>query len=246
MTSIPFGAVLFDCDGVLVDSEPITNRVLADMLGELGWALAVEDCMRIFTGKAVKDEAALIEAHTGFRLTPEWLGHFRHRRNEALERDLVAIPNAVQAVRTLHDALGGRIACASGADRHKVELQLDKVGLLDCFSGRIFSGHEMPRSKPAPDVYLAAAAALGVDPSCCAVIEDTVTGAAAGVAAGARVFGYSPTDLGHSTPEALRALGVVEVFRDMAHLPALLGGFSPVDRLQAAGSSSQRAGPDRA
>jgi HAD superfamily hydrolase (TIGR01509 family) len=222
MNAFPFDAVLFDCDGVLVDSEPITNRVLAEMLGELGWQLSVEESMRIFTGKAVKDEAALIETQTGFALTPDWLHAFRLRRNEALERDLTAIPGAAQAVRALHAALDGRIACASGADRHKVELQLDKIGILDCFEGRIFSGHEMPRSKPAPDVYVAAATALGVDPARCAVVEDTVTGAAAGVAAGATVFGYSPSDLGHSSPDALRATGVARVFTDMVQLPPLL------------------------
>ena len=225
MTAFPFDAVLFDCDGVLVDSEPITNRVLAEMLGELGWALTVEECMRIFTGKAVKDEATLIEARTGFTLTPEWLVGFRERRNIALERELVAIPGAATAVRALHSALQGRIACASGADRFKVELQLDKIGILDCFKGRVFSGHEMPRSKPAPDVYLAAAEALGVDPARCAVVEDTVTGARAGVAAGATVFGYSPSDFGHSGPEALRAVGVAHVFTDMAQLPSLLAGW---------------------
>ena len=222
MNAFPFDAVLFDCDGVLVDSEPITNRVLAEMLGELGWALSVEESMRIFTGKAVKDEAALIEAQTGFAITPDWLHAFRLRRNEALERDLTAIPGAAQAVRALHAALDGRIACASGADRHKVELQLDKIGILDCFKDRIFSGHEMPRSKPAPDVYVAAAVALGVDPARCAVVEDTVTGATAGVAAGATVFGYSPSDLGHSSPDALRATGVARVFTDMVQLPPLL------------------------
>ncbi|MBB3176982.1 HAD family phosphatase [Variovorax sp. Sphag1AA] len=225
MSAFPFDAVLFDCDGVLVDSEPITNRVLAEMLGELGWELTVDECMRIFTGKAVKDEATLIKARTGFTLTPEWLVGFRERRNVALERELVAIPNAATAVRALHATLDGRIACASGADRFKVELQLDKIGILDCFKGRVFSGHEMPRSKPAPDVYLAAAEALGVDPTRCAVVEDTVTGAAAGVAAGATVFGYSPSDLGHSGPEALRAIGVSHVFTDMADLPALLAGW---------------------
>ncbi|MDR2154587.1 MAG: HAD family phosphatase [Burkholderiaceae bacterium] len=231
MDPFPFDAVLFDCDGVLVDSEPITNRVLAEMLGELGWALTVEDAMRIFTGKAVKDEAALIEARTGFAITPEWLAGFRERRNVALARDLVAIPGAAQAARALHAALDGRIACASGADRHKVELQLDKIGILDCFEGRIFSGHELPRSKPAPDVYLVAAQALGVDPARCAVVEDTVTGAAAGVAAGATVFGYSPSDLGHSGPQALRAAGVAQVFADMARLPALLKDWRCVSGL---------------
>ena len=79
-----------------------------------------------------------------------------------------------------------------------------------------------PRSKPAPDVYLAAAAALGVDPRRCAVVEDTVTGATAGVAAGATVFGYSPPEAGHDTPVALRQAGVVEVFANMADLPTLL------------------------
>jgi HAD superfamily hydrolase (TIGR01509 family) len=84
----------------------------------------------------------------------------------------------------------GRLACASGADRAKVELQLTKVGLDHLFAGKIFSGMETPRSKPAPDVYLAAAAALGVDPARAAVVEDTATGVRAGVAAGATVFGY--------------------------------------------------------
>ncbi|RYF34353.1 MAG: HAD family phosphatase [Comamonadaceae bacterium] len=227
--AFPFDAVLFDCDGVLVDSEPITNRVLADMLGELGWQLTAEESMRIFTGKAVRDEAALIEAHTGFAITPDWLAAFRERRNVALDAELVAVAGAPEAVRALHRVLGGRIACASGADRHKVELQLAKAGILDCFEGRVFSGHETPRSKPFPDVYLAAAKALDVDPGRCAVVEDTVTGATAGVAAGATVFGYSPPGLagfGHSDPDAMRAVGAVQVFTDMAQLPAVLAAWT--------------------
>jgi HAD superfamily hydrolase (TIGR01509 family) len=225
--SIPFDAVLFDCDGVLVDSEPITHRVLRDMLEERGWALTPEECMRIFIGKAVKDERALIEAQTGTPVTDEWLRSFWARRNIALDRDLVEIPGASTAVRALHAALDGRIACASGADRKKVELQLQKVGLFDAFDGRIFSGHETPRSKPFPDVYLAAASALDVDPARCAVIEDSVTGATAGVAAGATVFGYSPGGLGHSGAEELRAVGVADILTDMAELPAVLAAWRP-------------------
>ena len=223
----PFEAVLFDCDGVLVDSEPITNGVLRDMLEELGWTLTRDECMRIFVGKAVKDEAATIERETGFAITPEWLGTFWQRRNAALDRELLEVPGAPQAVRALHAALDGRIACASGADRGKVRLQLGKIGILDAFEGRIFSGHETPRSKPFPDVYLAAAEALGVDPKRCAVIEDTVTGATAGIAAGATVFGYSPGGLGHSSADALRAIGVREVFVDMAQLPEVLSAWRP-------------------
>ncbi|RZI63787.1 MAG: HAD family phosphatase [Variovorax sp.] len=227
-TSFPFDAVLFDCDGVLVDSEPLTNGVLRDMLEERGWTLSSADCMRLFVGKAVKDERASIEANTGMPVTDEWLASFWARRNVVLERDLVEIPGAPAAVRALHAALAGRIACASGADRNKVELQLRKIGLFDAFEGRVFSGHETPRSKPAPDVYLAAAQALGVDPARCAVVEDTVTGATAGVAAGATVFGYSPGGLGHSGADALRGVGAAAIFTDMAQLPALLADWREV------------------
>lgn len=224
---LPFDAILFDCDGVLVDSEPITHGVLTQMLGELGWQLSHEECMRIFVGKAVKDEAALIEARTGFTVTPEWLRGFWARRDEALERDLLAVPGAIDSVRVVHAALGGRIACASGADRRKVELQLAKVGLSDAFDGRVFSGHETPRSKPWPDVYLAAAEALGVAPERCAVVEDSVTGATAGLRAGASVFGYCPGGPGHSGALAMREAGVRHLFDDMAKLPQVLAAWRP-------------------
>jgi HAD superfamily hydrolase (TIGR01509 family) len=213
-----FEAVLLDCDGVLVDSEPIVNRVLRDMLVERGWALSEAECLRIFVGKMVKDERARIEQETGQPLTEEWLARFRARRNVALEQELRVVPGAHDAVRAVHERLDARIACASGADRHKVELQLRKVGLYDYFAGRIFSGHEMPRSKPHPDVYLAAAAALTAPPQRCAVVEDTLTGATAGLAAGATVFAYVP----HGDGDAFRRAGVAAVFADMAELPALL------------------------
>ena len=217
-----FEAILFDCDGVLVDSEPITNGVLCEMLNEAGWLLAPEECMRLFIGKTVRSEAARIEAETGRPLTDAWMAEFYARRNARLQTELVAIPNAPQAVRAVHGLLHGRIACASGADRQKVEMQLAQVGLAPLFAGRVFSGHEMPATKPAPDVYLAAAAAVGVPPLRCLVVEDTVTGVTAGVAAGATVLGYSPSPVGHGSAEALRAAGAVQVMADMAELPALL------------------------
>jgi HAD superfamily hydrolase (TIGR01509 family) len=220
--TLRFDAVLFDCDGVLVDSEPITNGVLRDMLEELGWVLTPDECMRLFVGKAVKDEAALIEARTGRPLGDVWMAEFRERRNQGLVARVQAIPHAVDAARAAHALCGGRIAVCSGADRFKVELQLDKCGLATFFTGQVYSGHEMPRSKPAPDVYLAAAAALGVDPARCAVVEDTVTGVTAGVAAGCTVFGYSPAEAGHDAPDALRAAGARVIFTGMDQLEALL------------------------
>ncbi|MEJ6021710.1 HAD family hydrolase [Ramlibacter sp. PS4R-6] len=217
-----FGAVLFDCDGVLVDSERITNGTLREMLGELGWQLSPEECMRLFVGKAVKDERALIEAKTGQPLTEEWMVRFRERRNVRLMAEVQAIAGALDAVKELHRLFDGRIACGSGADLPKVLMQLEKCGLLPYFEGRVFSGHDLPRSKPAPDVYLVAAKSVGVDPARCLVVEDTITGVTAGVAAGATVFGYSPPEAGHDAPDALRAAGAALVFTRMADLPALV------------------------
>lgn len=213
-----FDAVLFDCDGVLVDSETITNSVLRDMLEELGWSLSLKDCMDLFVGNTVMDKQVQIEAQTGKPLTQDWLLSFRARRNAALDADIRAITNIHATVRQLYELTRGRIACASGADRPKIELMLHKVGLAEYFEGRIFSGHEMPRSKPFPDVYLAAAAQLGVPAHRCAVVEDTLTGLAAGVAAGATVFAYAPQGDGRALLEA----GAHRVFADMAELPALL------------------------
>ena len=218
-SAMSFAAILFDCDGVLVDSEPITMRVLRQCLHESGWSLSLAECMALFVGVTVRSKTALIEARTGQPLTDAWMDDFYARRNRALTAELQPIAGAVDAVRTLHARLQGRIACASGADRLKVELQLAQVGLADCFAGRVLSGHEMPRSKPAPDVYLAAAQALALAPACCLVVEDTPTGVQAGVAAGATVWAYVPPGADRA---ALRAAGAHALFDDMAALPALL------------------------
>ena len=228
MINQKFDAVLFDCDGVLVDSEPITNGVLRDMLEEAGWTLSPAECMRIFVGKALIEEVALIEAQTGRRIDDAWMLQFRQRRDAGLRASLLPIAGAVDAVASIYAQYAGRIACASGADRAKVELQLTMCSLMPYFEGRIFSGYEQPRSKPFPDVYLAAAAALGVDAKRCAVVEDSVTGVLAGVAAGATVFGYAPSgqlstdQLGHSSAAAMRAAGASAIFTNMSELPALV------------------------
>lgn len=217
-----FEAILFDCDGVLVDSELITNRVLHAMLNESGWTLSEDECMRIFIGKTVRSETARIEAETGKPLTDAWMAAFYERRNTRLRAELVAISGALEAVRAVHTQLQGQIAVASGADKPKVLMQLEKVGMLPYFGAYVFSGHDLPRTKPWPDVYLAAAASLGVDPARCLVIEDSVPGLTAGVRAGATVWGYCPRVNAHSTPESLMTAGASMVFDDMADLPRLL------------------------
>ncbi|UUS13781.1 HAD family phosphatase [Stenotrophomonas sp. CD2] len=140
MSRFPFDAVLFDCDGVLVDSEPLVARVLSEMLTERGWPLTPAQAGEVFLGQSVAHLAGLIEERTGKPFTEEWLEEFRQQRNRALERDLVAIQGAPEAVRAIGAATGGRIACASGADLHKVKLQLGKVGILDAFGAHVFSG----------------------------------------------------------------------------------------------------------
>jgi HAD superfamily hydrolase (TIGR01509 family) len=215
-----FEAVLFDCDGVLVDSEPITCGVLRDMLEENGWSMTLVECMSYFLGKTVREERVMIELRTGQPLTEDWLQRFYQRRNEALSARLSIMAGADAAVQAAYTRFGGQIACASGADRFKVEMMLGQVGLLDFFTGRIFSGHEMPRSKPAPDVYLAAARHLGVSANRCLVIEDTTVGITAGVAAGATVWALCPQP--EAGPVLLQA-GAHRLFPNMAELSVLLG-----------------------
>lgn len=231
-------AVVFDCDGVLVDSEPITNRVLTAMLNELGLGFTVEQTMRTFMGKALRDELEIIERLAGRALPPDWYAGFVVRRDAALAREVKAVPGIEDVLDALA-AAGVPHAVASGADRAKMRLTLGTTGLLGRFESeaarivasspgargphvvpgsRLFGADMVERAKPAPDVYLLAARAIGADPARCAVIEDTPTGTAAGVAAGATVLGYCA----HTDPRALLAAGAAAVFDDMRRLPSLI------------------------
>ena len=169
MSRFPFDAVLFDCDGVLVDSEPLVARVLSEMLTARGWALTPAQAGEVFLGQSVAHLAGLIAERTGKPFTEEWLEEFRQQRNRALERDLEPIQGRP---RPCEHCCGYRWPhCrASGADLFKVKLQLGKVGMLDAFGNNVFSGQDMPRTKPHPDVYGRGRRA-GVDPTRCAVIE---------------------------------------------------------------------------
>ena len=210
-----FDAVLFDCDGVLVDSEPITLGVLRDMLAESGWAMSESECRARFVGVTVRSQRDDIERHTGQSLTEAWMQAFYARRNAELAARLQAVPGALEAVRAARACTGGRIACASGADRQKIEMQLALTGFAPLFGEAVFSGHEMPASKPAPDVYLAAARHLQADPARCLVVEDTAPGVIAGVAAGCAVLAYCPPD---ADARPLLAAGAARAFGHMREL----------------------------
>jgi HAD superfamily hydrolase (TIGR01509 family) len=212
-----FDMVAFDCDGVLVDSELITCGVLADMLNELGWQVSLEETMRIFVGRLVRDEAAMIEANISKPMPADFYLQFVERRNRALEAGVHPVRGIKAAVAQLVER-EMPFCVASGADRAKMRLTLGQTGLLPWFEKNMFSGMEVPRTKPAPDVYLLAARTMGMDPSRCVVIEDTPTGIAAGRAAGMTVYGYAE----RSDPELLLAAGADKVFDDMAQLPQLV------------------------
>lgn len=225
----PFTGVLFDCDGVLVDSETVTNSVLREMLAELGWEMSEAEGIERFIGKVVKAQTDVIFAHTGHRIDDTWITEFRARRDVRLRASVTPIPGADQALAAVAERFGTRFACASGADRPKIEMQLAITGLAHWFGTRVFSGLELPRSKPAPDVYLAAADAIGRDPARCLVIEDSRSGVHAGVAAGATVFAYSPGTPVSTPPDLLREAGATRVFADMAALPGLIDEWGAQD-----------------
>lgn len=217
-----FDCVIFDCDGVLVDSEPIVHRVLNRVLNELGIDITLEESMKWFLGRAVRDELGNIEARLGKPLPRNFLSEWFVRRDAALIEELEAVPHIRQAIEAIK-ARGLPVCVASGADRVKVKLQLKHTDLIGLFTDddareHIFSATEVEHSKPAPDVYLLAARTMGVDPARCAVVEDSPTGATAGVAAGMTVFGYTA----RTDADALRAAGVQVTFDDMRDLPELM------------------------
>ncbi|MFT8242872.1 HAD family hydrolase [Roseomonas sp. BN140053] len=219
--SLPFPdpslAVLFDCDGVLADSEHLVDILVAEELGARGWTLTPEEAGRIFLGKSLPDMVPIIEARLG-PLPADWPATFAARVAWTMERQVPPIPGAPEAVAAVR-AAGLPVAVASNSGRAELIVKLRRLGLTEAFAGRVFSFQDVPRPKPHPDIYLAAAAACGVAPARCAVIEDSAVGARAGVAAGCRVLGFCrDTD-----PAVLRAAGASAVFRDMAELPALLG-----------------------
>ncbi|WP_394781168.1 HAD family hydrolase [Undibacterium sp.] len=212
-----FDLVAFDCDGVLVDSEPITIRILADLLNELGWEISYEETMHTFVGRSVRDEIAIIEAQIGGPLPPDFMADFIKRRDRGLTESITPIPGIADAIRQLQES-NMPFCVATGADRAKMHITLGRTGLLPHFEGKMFSGMEVARTKPAPDVYLLAAQTMGVDPARCVVIEDTATGVAAGVAAGMTVYGFAAI----ADPRLLLAAGATCVFKDMQSLPGLV------------------------
>ncbi len=212
----PIGLVIFDCDGVLVDSERLAIRVDVLVLASLGWRVTEAEVVERFVGKSDAHMKREVEEHIGRKLADDWDHGFRDVYLDTFRRELRPVDGIVAAL----DAIALPTCVASSGTHEKMRFTLGLTGLLDRFDGRIFSATEVSRGKPFPDLFLHAAARMGVDPAACAVVEDSRYGVEAARAAGMRAFGYA----GGVTPaDRLAGPGTV-VFTDMRELPRLLEG----------------------
>lgn len=212
--------VIFDCDGVLVDTEPMSNRCFAEALNREGLAWDVAETMRRLMGRSMKSCVEIVEAELGRPVPADFVDRLQERTFARFrEEGVCAVSGVVTALDTLERA-GLRTCVASSGDHGKMRITLGSAGLWDRFDGRIFSSTQVARGKPAPDLFLFAAERMGASPDGSVVIEDSLAGAQAARAAGMRAYGYV------GAPYTDRA-GLVEagatVFEDMRTLPALLG-----------------------
>ncbi|MER7236435.1 HAD family hydrolase [Streptomyces olivaceus] len=211
-----YDLVIFDNDGVLVDSEPISNRLLAGYLTELGHPTSYEDSLRDYMGAAMHRVHDLVLERTGRRLPGDFDDVFHGRVFAAFERELEPVPGAVGALEKL--AADGVAYCVASSGSHeRIRVGHRKTGLDRWFDdGRLFSSQDVGRGKPAPDLFLYAAERMGVAPARCVVVEDSPLGVQAAVAAGMDVYGFTGM-----TPAA-RLAGATRLFGDMGDLAGLL------------------------
>ncbi|MBD2561560.1 MULTISPECIES: HAD-IA family hydrolase [Nostoc] len=205
--------VIFDCDGVLVDSETLGNRILVEFVAEFGLILKLEEAILLFKGCKMADCLAVIEQKLGRKMPQDFVTQLRARTATAFERELLP----VEGIEAALDKINLPICVASSGPIEKIKLALRVTNLLSRFEGRIFSSYEIGSWKPAPDLFLYAAKHLGVNASFCTVVEDSILGVRAGIAAGMKVLAYSS----QSEAIQLEECGA-RVFYSMYQLPDLL------------------------
>ena len=212
----PFDLVIFDCDGVLVDSERLINRIESRHFSRLGLDLSPDDARATFKGRTVSEIVAIAESQLHAKLPAEWLYDWGMHVGLGFVQTL----RAVASVQKVLDGLTSRrvaTCVASQSPRARVDLALSVTGLAHYFDDRVYTASLVPRGKPLPDLFLYSAARMGAEPGRCAVIEDSESGVQAAIAAGMSVFGYAADE----DPAALRRAGAT-TFSSMEELPALL------------------------
>lgn len=206
--------VIFDCDGVLVDSDRISLRVQAEWISALGLETRYEDCVRDFLGLGMPATLRILTERLGRPIPSGWEEGLNGAVREAFRNELQPIPGVVRAL----DEIDLPICIASSGSLEKMRFTLGLTGLWDRFAGRIYSGEEVQRGKPAPDLFLHAASRMSTPPQRCAVVEDSPLGVAGARAAGMSALGYAVAVGG----EVLAREGA-KTFESMEELPALLG-----------------------
>lgn len=207
--------VIFDCDGVVVDSEKVTNIVLQDNLERYGLRVEIDDILRLFVGGTISGVGEQAR-EMGADLPVDWVDQMYGEMFTALADQVEPVVGIVEVLDRL-DQAGIPYAIGSNGPHAKMDITLERCGLAERFEGLRFSREDVANPKPAPDVYLKAAQQAGVDPKDCVVVEDSPSGAKAGQAAGMRVFGY----VEHG--DASRMAPFTDaIFHDMADLPGLL------------------------
>lgn len=211
-----FDLVIFDCDGVVVDSERIVHEVFGEFLRRLGLRLSTREMHEQFLGRRLADCVAIAERLTGKSVPAAVLEAYKAERDRVLRERV----QPVEGVRAVLEGLEVPYCIASSGDHAKMQTTLGATGLLPLFEGRLFSATEVANGKPAPDVFLHAARRMGADPARTAVVEDSVNGVLAGRAAGMTVLGFA----GLTPVERLMEAGAHAAFVHMRELPALLRG----------------------
>ena len=221
MGKTEFKLVIFDCDGVLVDSEPIINRTFAETLTEAGFPITYREVTQKFIGKSLKTCLEMIEEAYNKPLPENFMELCKEREIAPLQQELQPVPGIIEVL----EQLTLPKCVASNSNHRHIQFVLKLTGLLHQFDGKIYSCYDVPRPKPFPDVYLHAAEQMNTNPEHCVVIEDSVPGVQAGYAAGMTVFGYAQHsdtfgELRYRT--ALTDAGAKIVFNDMRQLLQLL------------------------
>ena len=180
--------IIFDCDGVLVDSEPIANNTLIEVLNEIGIFITFEESLTLFLGKSWNDCLKIIEGMLGSKIEVDLTNIYMTRMFAEFEKSL----NPIDGIKDVLDAINQKICVASSGPHEKIRKTLGLTGLLERFEDHIFSASDVENGKPSPDIFLLASNTLNVPPEKCLVIEDSLNGIKAAIAAGMKAIHYIP------------------------------------------------------